>query len=130
MVTSPGPAIVWFRSDLRLQDNHALAAAVSLSVPVLPVFILDDEGEGKWRAGGASRWWLHHSLTQFDLALRKIGSRLVIRRGDSLENLMDLLKMTRATAVFWNRCYEPRAIARDARIKTELSKIGRRSEEL
>ena len=54
--------IVWFRQDLRTRDNPALAAAVARG-PVLPLFILDDETPGpRWRWGGASRWWLHHSL--------------------------------------------------------------------
>ena len=56
----PG-CIVWFRQDLRLQDNPALSAALALGGPVLPVWILDDAGEGDWAAGGATRWWLHHS---------------------------------------------------------------------
>jgi len=55
------PALVWFRQDLRLKDNPALAAAVERGGPVIPVFIRAPEEEGVWRPGGASRWWLHHS---------------------------------------------------------------------
>ena len=52
--------IVWFRQDLRLQDNSALTAAVVRGAPVVPVFVWDEAGEGRWPMGGASRWWLHH----------------------------------------------------------------------
>ena len=115
------PTILWFRQDLRLQDNPALAAAVKNGAPIIPVFILDDEGEGRWKAGGASRWWLHHSLTSLDASLRNIGSRLVIANGNSAHVLEQLARETNATAVYWNRRYEPLVIARDSAIKTLLS---------
>jgi len=118
------PAIVWFRQDLRLQDNPALRAAIGRGGPVVPVFILDDAGEGLWPAGGAARWWLHHSLAALDASLREVGSRLVLARGDSREELGDLVAATGAGAVFWNRRLEPAAIARDARIRAALEGAG------
>jgi deoxyribodipyrimidine photo-lyase len=116
--------IVWFRQDLRLQDNPALAAALKNGGPVVPVYILDHAGEGEWPAGGASRWWLHQSLAALDASLRERGSRLVLVVGDSAEWLSALLKQTGANAVYWNRRYEPAAIARDKSIKAELIKGG------
>ena len=115
--------IVWFRQDLRLQDNPALLAAVQRGA-VLPVFIHDEVGEGKWPMGGASRWWLHHSLAALDEALRERGSRLVFARGESGAVLRELIKQSVADAVYWNRRYEPAVIARDAAIKTELAGTG------
>ena len=112
--------IVWFRQDLRLQDNPALSAAVARGVPVVPVYILDDTGEGRWPMGAASRWWLHHSLAALDAALRERGSRLVLARGDSGAVLRELIATTGADAVFWNRRYEPAAIARDKELKAGL----------
>jgi deoxyribodipyrimidine photo-lyase len=47
-----GPAIVWFRSDLRLADHPALAQAVAGGRPVLPIFVLEEEGRP---LGGAAR---------------------------------------------------------------------------
>lgn len=118
------PTLLWFRQDLRLQDNPALAAAVARGGAVAPVYILDDAAEGKWAMGGASRWWLHHALASLDASLRERGSQLVIARGDSADVLRKLLKMTGAGAVFWNRRYEPSVIARDAAIKAELLTSG------
>ncbi len=111
------PSLVWFRQDLRLQDNPALHAALDRRAPVIPVYILDDAGDGRWPAGGASRWWLHHSLAALATSLRERGSRLVLARGEAAEVLAELVRRTGAGAIFWNRRYEPAVIARDAKIK-------------
>ena len=118
------PAIVWFRQDLRLRDNPALRAAAERGGPIIPVYILDDPGDGRWAMGGASRWWLHHSLASLGESLRERGSRLIVARGDSLEELMRLVARTGAGAVYWNRRYEPAVIGRDKGIKSELTLSG------
>mgnify|MGYP003335755971 CR=1 FL=1 len=66
------PVIVWFRRDLRLSDQAALAAAAREG-PVVPVYVLDDETPRHRAMGGASRWWLHHSLKRLDESLRAKG---------------------------------------------------------
>jgi deoxyribodipyrimidine photo-lyase len=88
---STAPTIVWFRQDLRLQDNPALHAALARGGGVVPLFNLDEEGEGRWRPGGASQWWLHHSLAALGAALRERGSRLILARGDTVEVLRDVV---------------------------------------
>jgi deoxyribodipyrimidine photo-lyase len=118
------PTIVWFRQDLRLQDNRALAAALERGGAVLPLYILDDRGEGAWPMGGAARWWLHHALAALEAGLRERGSRLILATGDSGELLRRLVASTGAGAVYWNRRYEPAAIARDSVIKAELTAAG------
>jgi deoxyribodipyrimidine photo-lyase len=118
------PTLLWFRQDLRLQDNPALHAALARGAPVVPVYILDEAGEGKWPAGGASRWWLHHSLGALDASLREHGSRLVLARGSARAVLRALVNATEAGAVYWNRRYEPAGIARDRAIKAEFSAAG------
>jgi len=122
-VTAP-PSILWFRNDLRLADNLALAAAVKRGEPIVPVFIWSPEEEGDWPPGSASKWWLHQSLAAFDARLRQHGSRLIIRRGPTLATLRALAKETGANAVFWNRRYEPAVLARDAEVKTALRNEG------
>jgi deoxyribodipyrimidine photo-lyase len=118
------PTLLWFRQDLRLADNPALAAAVGRGAPVVPVFILDDAGEGEWAIGGASRWWLHHSLAALAGELERLGSRLVLAQGDSQTELRRLVKETGAGAVYWNRRYEPATRVRDAEIKTAFTAEG------
>jgi len=118
------PALVWFRQDLRLQDNAALAAARERGGAVVPVYILDEAGEGAWVPGAASRWWLHYSLVALDAALRGRGSRLVLARGPALEVLERLRREAGADAVYWNRRYEPAAIARDRLVKAAVNDSG------
>ena len=63
-----GVAIHWFRQDLRLSDNPALTLAAKHE-DVLPIYILDDENAGEYTLGGASLWWLHHSLVSLNNSL-------------------------------------------------------------
>ncbi|MCY2937487.1 MAG: deoxyribodipyrimidine photo-lyase [Planctomycetota bacterium] len=114
------PAIVWFRQDLRLRDNPALIRAATLSRPVVAVFIWSPEEEGEWMQGAARRWWTHQALKALDEALKAKGSRLIIRSGPALETLRGLARETGASAVFWNRRWEPVAIARDTFVKEML----------
>ncbi len=100
------PVIVWLRRDLRLADHAAFAAAAARG-PVLPVYVLDDETPAHRRMGGASRWWLHHSLAALDEALRGKGSRLILRRGKSEEVLAALVAQAGASEVHALHHYEP-----------------------
>ncbi len=114
------PIILWFRQDLRLEDNPALVAACQSGRPIVPLYILDETNPGKWGLGGASRWWLHHSLCSLNTALYQRGSQLFLLRGDPLEILPKLVQKYDAAAVYWNRCYEPYAIKRDRKLKSIL----------
>ena len=57
--------------------------------------------------GGASRWWLHHSLAALDRDLRKHGSRLILRRGAAANVLATLASETGASGVHALHHYEP-----------------------
>lgn len=114
------PAIVWFRQDLRLTDNPALAAAAASGRPILPVYVLDDESAGEFRRGAASRWWLHRSL---DALNRSLEGQMLFLAGDAAAILPRLVRDSGAHAVYWNRCYEPWRIDRDRRIKADLAEI-------
>lgn len=116
--------IVWFRQDLRLADNPALRAALAEAERVIPVYIHAPVSGATWPMGSACRWWLHHSLKALDDRLRARGSRLVIRRGASFQVLAKLMAEVGAEGMFWNRCYEPSAIARDKEIKEVLQREG------
>ncbi len=113
-------SIVWFRNDLRLGDNAALQTALRSGGAVIPLFIHAPEEEEPWAPRAASRWWLHQSLLALDVALKRRGSRLVIRRGPSLEALRSLARETGASAVYWSRRYEPAVLARDGTVKEAL----------
>jgi deoxyribodipyrimidine photo-lyase len=115
--------VMWFRLDLRLADNPALEAAAATGLPVVPVFILPEK-DHDGVPGAASAWWLHQSLTKLDESLRAKGSRLIVRRGETVETLLELAAETKAKRVFWNRVYEPPALKRDPGITAKLKAKG------
>ncbi len=102
------PILFWFRRDLRLADNLALAGAIKTGQPIIPVYVVDSQD-----SGGASRWWLHHSLASLDAAL---GSPLVLRSGQPEQVLADLAAETGADAIFFNKRYEPESRAQEERL--------------
>jgi deoxyribodipyrimidine photo-lyase len=118
-------AIVWFRRDLRLADNAALAHALESAERLIPVYIHCPDKAGRWSPGAASRWWLHHSLAALAETLAARGARLVIRRSPSaLAGLRALVRESGAALVCWNRLYEPAQAKRDAEIAAALAKAG------
>lgn len=119
-----GTAIVWFRRDLRLEDNPALSAAAAAHARVLPLYVHAPDEEAPWVPGAASRWWLHHALAALDADLRRRGGVLHVRRGSSADMLSAVARAAGADAVYWNRLYEPAAIARDARVEAALREQG------
>jgi deoxyribodipyrimidine photo-lyase len=67
-------------------------------------------------------------LVALDTRLRKIGSRLVIRRGPALEVLRTLARETDAGAVLWSRRYEPVVRDRDGTLERALRAEGLQTE--
>ncbi|MCY3600105.1 MAG: deoxyribodipyrimidine photo-lyase [Gemmatimonadetes bacterium] len=118
------PVVVWFRRDLRIHDNPALAAAAGLERPVVPLFVLDEESSGVRALGGASRWWLHQSLHALSGDLAGLGLSLCLRRGPATDVLPELVRETGAARVVWNRCYESASVARDTEITSTLRAAG------
>lgn len=116
------PVIVWFRKDLRLDDNHALNAACQSGRPVIGLYIREPETAGTGPLGAAQAWWLHHSLERLDASLTALGGRLVLTSGNAFEVLSNLIESTGARMVVWNRRYEPAGMAIDLRILRELQR--------
>jgi deoxyribodipyrimidine photo-lyase len=121
-------AIVWFRNDLRLDDNPALQAALDAGHDVVPVYVHDPEGDGNAVHGAASRAWLARSLVALDGALRARGNALRLFVGHAATTLAGVAAATGATAVFWNRRYEPAVESRDAGVKRALREQGLQAE--
>ena len=122
-MTMPAPAVVWFRNDLRIADNPALLAAAATGRPVVPLYIRETDKRHR-PAGAASRWWLDKSLRSLGESLAGLGTPLVLRSGPGRETLTAVVAETGAEAVFWNRLYEPAAMARDAALKEDLRTVG------
>lgn len=116
------PVILWFRRDLRLDDNQALNAAHLSGRPIIPLYINEPASAGTGPLGAAQAWWLHHSLEALDRSLHERQGRLVLASGEALEVLRAVIKKSGAKAVFWNRRYDPSGISVDTHIKQELEK--------
>ncbi len=110
--------IWWVRRDLRLRDNQALSAALRESAGVLPVFILDEKLLA--RPAEMRKGFLFAGLRALDGDLRRLGSRLIIRRGDPLAELSCLAAECGAGSVFAEEDLSPYALRRDAAIAQKL----------
>nr|WCD39198.1 cryptochrome 1 [Stipa breviflora] len=118
--------VVWFRRDLRVEDNPALTAAARTAGEVVPAYIWAPEEDGPYYPGRVSRWWLSQSLKHLDASLRRLGaSRLVTRRStDAVVALLELVRSTGATHLFFNHLYDPLSLVRDHRVKELLTAEG------
>jgi deoxyribodipyrimidine photo-lyase len=121
VVVKKNKTLLWFRTDLRLDDNHALTWAVENSESILPVFIVGEEAQSY---GGASKWWLHKSLASLQKSLVLKKSDLLLFKGAAQAVLESLVEAYELTAVAWNREYEPRTTDRDTKIKHDLKESG------
>jgi deoxyribodipyrimidine photo-lyase len=115
-------SIVWFRDDLRLADNPALAATARAKGQVLCLYVLDEESSRP--LGGAARWWLAGSLRALDQELCRIGGRLVLRRGAAARLVPALAADIGASAVYWNRRYDSAGVMVDSEIAAALARAN------
>lgn len=117
MAATDETSLVWLRDDLRLDDNPALSGAARLGLPMTVAYILDEESEGVRPLGGATRWWLHHSLSALSTELEAKGSRLVLRKGPAAQTIQKLATQTKASHILWNRRYSQPERSIDAGIE-------------
>ncbi len=122
-MAAPTTAIVWFRRDLRMNDNPALAAAAEAD-RVVPLFCFE---RGLWEGRHCSpnrNAYLLISLRELDENLKAAGSRLHYRRGRPAAILPGLAQECGATAVHVNRDHTAHARERDRAVEQALGEIG------
>lgn len=113
--------IWWIRRDLRLYDNQALTAALSDGASVFPLFILDDRILD--HSNPRRNEFLFENLKSLDISLRKIGSQLILRKGEPLVVLQQVMQEFNADAIFAEEDFSPYAKARDKQISEYLPLI-------
>lgn len=110
---------MWFRDDLRTEDNPALSAAVASGLPVWCVW-LHAQDQDPWRRGAASKVVLASALKNLEESLQKKGAHLHVLTLKSELDLVSLCLKSNVKKVFWNRRYDRYSIARDSQIKNQF----------
>ncbi|MDY7394254.1 deoxyribodipyrimidine photo-lyase [Aureibaculum sp. 2210JD6-5] len=113
--------IFWFRRDLRLEDNVGLNAALKSGLPVLPIFIFDNDILEDLPKNDARVSFIYKSLKDIHLQLKKKNSSLLIKKGKIADIWKELITEFNVKNVFYNRDYEPYALKRDQEITDLLS---------
>lgn len=117
-------ALVWFRRDLRVHDNVALAAAAARAHEIVAVFNLDPALLASERIGAPIVQACFDALAELRASLRELGSDLVLLQGSFEHELVVCAKRLHAQAVFYNEDYDPSARARDERVEQALQSAG------
>ena len=138
MTTHPkkyASGLMWFRRDLRADDNAALYHALRQCERVWCAFVFDTDILDPLLAAGlkADRRveFIHESLLDLDEQLRTLGRAngvegvgLVVRHGRAAEEIPRLAASLGVQAVFSNHDDEPAALQRDARVLGTLAHKG------
>jgi deoxyribodipyrimidine photo-lyase len=111
-----GITLFWFRRDLRLEDNVGLFHALESKNQVIPLFIFDDAILDNLPVNDARVGFIYDSLSQINQQLLKIGSSLLIKKGKTEDVWKQLIQDFDVKEVFFNKDYEPYAIARDSAV--------------
>jgi deoxyribodipyrimidine photo-lyase len=111
-----GITLFWFRRDLRLEDNVGLFHALESKNQIIPLFIFDDAILENLPVNDARVGFIYDSLSQINQQLLKIGSSLLIKKGKTENVWKQLIQDFDVKEVFFNKDYEPYAIARDSAV--------------
>lgn len=117
-------AVVLFNRDLRIHDHPALAEAVALAETVVPLFVLDDAiVDGSFGAPNRLAF-LHDSLVDLRASLRARGGDLVVRQGDPVDTVLEIVGSAGADAVFVSADVTTHARRREHRLADACAAEG------
>ncbi|XGI83989.1 deoxyribodipyrimidine photo-lyase [Halorutilales archaeon Cl-col2-1] len=109
--------VVWIRRSLRRYDNTALVEAARRHDEVVPVYVVDDVLlNSESTRDKRLRFW-HDSLSELeDKFDARDDERLVVRRGDPIEEIGDVCDEVEAERVYYNNNYSPYARRNEDRL--------------
>ncbi|MGI4779125.1 MAG: cryptochrome/photolyase family protein [Janthinobacterium lividum] len=116
--------LMWFRRDLRVDDNAALWHALRTCREVVCVFIFDRAILDPLPRADRRVEFIRESLVQLDADLRTLGGALVVRHAVAEDELPAVAAALGVQVVFANRDFEPAAVARDAKVLGALANVG------
>lgn len=116
--------LFWFRRDLRLEDNVALYQSLLEGEQVLPVFIIEKDFISSLDTGSSKVHFLFDAVKKLAIQLNELNSKLIIRFGDPINEITNLIKEANIDTVYFNRNYEIYELQRDERFIYEITKAG------
>jgi deoxyribodipyrimidine photo-lyase len=112
-------SVFWYRRDLRVEDNVALANALNSGLPILPVFIFDSRIIDELPEDDPRVNFIYDNLQMINSIFKKHKSGVKVFRGDPIRIWEYLIDEYEIAQVFYNKDYEPYALKRDNEV-TEL----------
>jgi deoxyribodipyrimidine photo-lyase len=129
--------LMWFRRDLRADDNAALFHALKECNTVYCIFVFDNEILDALPRADRRVEFIRESLVDLDRQLTQLRAcipsasktsatdvTLIVRHAWAGEEIPLIAKSLHAQAVFANHDYEPQAIARDSAVREALAEQG------
>lgn len=120
--------LVWFRRDLRTDDNPALYLALQQCRRVHCAFVFDSDILAPLPRADRRVAFIQASLVELDTGLREMANTpkagLIVVHGRAVEQIPALARELGASAVFAAHDYEPSAMARDAKVLGALADAG------
>lgn len=116
----------WFREDLRLEDNPALAAfanAVDVAVFVFVIPDADDWSQGPTRMGPHRRRFMWESLMALDERLQALGHRLIVTQGAPSTEVIRLAGQYSCDVVYAQRAHTAEECAEANRVAQALALV-------
>ncbi len=122
-------SIVWFKNDLRINDNETLVKAIAESDNVIPVYCFDEAHfcttkYGFKKTGSFRAQFLLESLIDLDNNLRVLGSGLVIAKGNPADELVKLATEYNATMLYAKAEIAPEECSTQKAVQAALQKIN------
>jgi deoxyribodipyrimidine photo-lyase len=122
-------SIVWFKTDLRLNDNEALFQAIAKSDEVIPVYCFDDTHFksttfGFKKTGNFRAKFLIESLIDLDKNLRAVGSGLIVVQGNPVVEICKLVQQFQVEKVFAKKEIAYEELVTQTTVEIELKKIN------
>jgi len=117
-------AIYWYRRDLRISDHKILRTASQECEAVLPCYILSSWQNRHHWTGANRQQFLCECLHSLDANLRTLGSRLVIRQGNAVEALRQLIVESGADALYFQRDPDPFGKTTESAVERMCGEMG------
>lgn len=123
--------LMWFRRDLRAEDNAALHHALKQCRQLWCVFVFDTDILDPLPRADRRVEFIHASVLELDTRLRALGEAhghagtgLIVRHASARDAVPRLAQQLHVQAVFANHDDEPDALARDAQVLGQLAHAG------